>query len=170
MNKITKSMTIGLTSDGQAGISISPDLTATEAYQLIGTLALHILNAYYKVAETNLTVNFNSGSTPKEQKLSSSSELKAATLGIKESMYDAMDSVFSNVLTQFYPEAPKSSLEDEAILQLTNELIEKRYNELTPEEREAFKKHYQATLMKLQESSLAHKEGSGNTTDENNHN
>lgn len=139
---ITKSMTIGLTEDGQAGINISPTLTATEAYQLLGTLTLHILNAYYKVATTQLTISRNSskGSIKKD------SEYTAACQGIKESMYDAMDTVISNVLTQFYPEAPKSSLEDEAILQLTNQLIEERYNALSDKEKAAFRDNYNRTM------------------------
>lgn len=147
-SNLTKVMTIGLTEDNMCGVRISPDMDAATAYQLLGTLALHIMNAYYKVATTALEVNRNSGDTPKAQKLTAK-ELEAATLGIKESMYDAMNSVFSSVLAQFYPEAPRTTLEDEAIIELTNKKIEQRYYAMSPKEREKYKGLYEETRSKL---------------------
>ena len=144
--KLTQHLTIGVTESGEAAISASPSLDCATAFQLVGTLALHLLNAYYKVAETDLTVNHNSGATPKEAKLSES-ELSAALVGIEESMYDAMDSVFSNVLYNFYPSSAKYELEDEAILELTNQKIKERYEQLTDEE----KKLYTASYAKMRE-------------------
>ena len=138
MEKLKKHITIGLTEDNQCGVQISPEMQASEAFQLVGTLALHILSSYYKVATSQL------------ENLSHE-ELNAAYTGIKESMYDAMDSVFSNVLIQFYPNAPKLSIEDEAILELTNKLIEERYNELTPEEQKAYSEGYRQTRARLEE-------------------
>ena len=131
MEKITKHMTIGITKTNQAAISISPDITAAEALQLLGTLSLHVLNAYNEVAKSLMTDSHLS-----------KSELAAAEQGIKESMYDAADNMFSSVLTQFYPDAPKNSIEEEAIIQLQNKLIEERYNKLTKEEKTAFKDNY----------------------------
>lgn len=131
-------MTIGLTDDEQCGVQISPDMMASEAFQLIGTLALHVLNSYYQVAISQL-------------KDLSQDELNAAYTGIKESMYDAMDTLFSNVLTQFYPEAPRLSIEDEAILELTNKLIEERYDQLSPEEQKAYSESYRQTIARLEE-------------------
>ena len=131
-------MTIGLTDDEQCGVQISPDMMASEAFQLIGTLALHVLNSYYQVATSQLN-NL------------SQDELNAAYTGIKESMYDAMDTLFSNVLTQFYPDAPALSIEDEAILELTNKLIEERYDQLSPEEQKAYSESYRQTIARLEE-------------------
>ena len=138
---LVKTMTIGLTEDGECGVRVSPDIDAAVALQMVGTLALHLLNVFNTVAENIIKTN-EQDLTPKE--------LDAATLGIKESLYDAADSVFSNVLTQFYPEAPKNSIEDEAILELTNKKIEERYNALPKKEREQFKRKYQVMKLKMQ--------------------
>lgn len=127
-------MTIGLTEDGKAGINISPNLDAAMAFRLLGTLTLHLLNAYYTVAtnQTNQTTQSNLQLSKEEQ--------EAFSLGIKESMYDAVDSVISNALNTFYPENPALSLEDEAILELVNKKIEERYESLTDKEKEAYAK------------------------------
>lgn len=149
MKELKKQITIGLTDANECGIFISPELTSAEAYQLVGTLALHVLNAYYKVAQTSLNLNHNSGNTPKNQKLKTKQDLNAALTGIKESMYDAMDSVFSNVLAQFLPDHPRYTLEDEAIIELTNKKIEEKYAALTPEEQKKHSEAYQKTLAAL---------------------
>lgn len=143
MEKITKHMTIGITPSNQAAISISPDITAAEALQLLGTLSLHVLNAYNEVAKSLIN----------SSKLSKT-ELDAAITGIKESMYDAADNMFSSVLTQFYPDAPKNSIEEEAIITLQNKLIEERYNKLSKEEKTAFKDNYNKMKYVLQINSL----------------
>lgn len=149
MKELKKQITIGLTDANECGIFISPELTSAEAYQLVGTLALHVLKAYYKVAQTSLNINHNSGNTPKNQKLKTKQDLNAALTGIKESMYDAMDSVFSNVLAQFLPDHPRYTLEDEAIIELTNKKIEEKYAALTPEEQKKYSEAYQKTLAAL---------------------
>lgn len=149
MKELKKQITIGLTDANECGIFISPELTSAEAYQLVGTLALHVLKAYYKVAQTSLNLNHNSGNTPKNQKLKTKQDLNAALTGIKESMYDAMDSVFSNVLAQFLPDHPRYTLEDEAIIELTNKKIEEKYAALTPEEQKKYSEAYQKTLAAL---------------------
>ena len=149
MKELKKQITIGLTDANECGIFISPELTSAEAYQLVGTLALHVLKAYYKVAQASLNINHNSGNTPKNQKLKTKQDLNAALTGIKESMYDAMDSVFSNVLAQFLPDHPRYTLEDEAIIELTNKKIEEKYAALTPEEQKKYSEAYQKTLAAL---------------------
>ena len=143
MEKITKHMTIGITPSNQAAISISPDITAAEALQLLGTLSLHVLNAYNEVAKSLL----NSSKLSKTERV-------AAEQGIKESMYDAADNMFSSVLTQFYPDAPKNSIEEEAIITLQNKLIEERYNKLSKEEKSAYKKQYDKMKYVLKINSL----------------
>ena len=149
MKELKKQITIGLTDDNECGIHISPELTSAEAYQLVGTLALHVLNAYYQVAHSTLNQNHNSGATPKSQKINTDQELNAALTGIKESMYDAMDSVFSNVLAQFLPDHPTYTLEDEAIIELTNQKIEEKYNALSPNEQKKYSEAYRQTLAAL---------------------
>ena len=155
MEKITKHMTIGITKTNQAAISISPDITAAEALQLLGTLSLHVLNAYNEVAKSLL----NSSKLSKTERV-------AAEQGIKESMYDAADNMFSSVLTQFYPDAPKNSIEEEAIITLQNKLIEERYNKLSKEEKSAYKKQYDKMKYVLKINSLVQGQGHGTTDSE----
>ena len=155
MEKITKHMTIGITKTNQAAISISPDITAAEALQLLGTLSLHVLNAYNEVAKSLI----NSSKLSKK-------ELDAAITGIKESMYDAADNMFSSVLTQFYPNAPKNSIEEEAIITLQNKLIEERYNKLSKEEKAAFKDNYNKMKYVLKINKLVQGQTHGTTDSE----
>ena len=150
--ELTKQIVVGLTNDtpAQCGLHIDPDITAMEAFQLIGTLSLHILNAYYENAKQQIT----KPQVPNK-------EQEAALLGIKESMYDAFDSLVSNVLNQFYPTHPKLEIEDEAILELTNKKIEERYDQLSDEEKAAYKATYTQVLNKL------HGNDANSTTDSN---
>lgn len=143
MEKLTKQIIIGLSDDDQCAISISPDMDAATAMQLIGTLSLHVLNAYKTVATHAITNSDN-----KEQIKLKKKEIEAATVGITESLYDAMDNVFSTVLAQFYPHHPRYTIEDEAILELVNKKIEDKYNALTPEQKSAYSQAY--SKMKLQ--------------------
>ena len=133
-----KHISIGLPEDkpDQAAISISPDLDFNTAFLLLGTLAEHMLSAYFDVATKSI-----SNQTHLSKKTKS-----AAIAGIKQSMYDTADSLFSNILNTFDPDSPKLSIEDEAILKLTNELIEERYNSLTKEEQAAYSKAYQGVV------------------------
>ena len=141
MKKLTKTITIGVTDSNECGVSVSPDMDCALALQLLGTLASHILNAYKAVAVDSLSASTKS---------LSQKDKDAAIQGITESMYDAADSIFSTVLTQFYPDAARNSIEDEAILRLTNELIEKRYNSLPESERKAFSTAYNKTKLSMQ--------------------
>ena len=154
MEKITKSITIGLTDDNTCGVSVSPDMDCATAFQLVGTLAEHILNAFYTVAESQIN----------SQHKSNDKDARIALLGIKESMYDAMDSIFSNVLNNFYPDAPRSSIEDEAILELVNAKIEERYNALSPEEKSKYAQAYSKMKLKMEfKNQHAHSETSERT-------
>lgn len=140
MEKLTKTITIGLTDDNTCGVTVSPDMDCATAFQLVGTLSLHLLKAFYAVAEDQIKSKYNSNEK----------DARIALLGIKESMYDAMDSIFSNVLNEFYPEAPRSSIEDEAILELVNSKIEERYNQLTPEEKANYAQAYSKMKLKME--------------------
>ena len=138
MEKLNKQILIGLSDNDQCAISISPDMDAATAFQLIGTLSLHVLNAFRAVA----TKDINDSTDIKTK------EKEAAITGITESLYDAMDNVFSTVLNQFYPAHPRYSLEDEAILELTNQKIQAKYDALTPEQKSNYHQAY--NKMKLQ--------------------
>lgn len=138
MEKLNKQILIGLAENDQCAISISPDMDAATAFQLIGTLSLHVLNAFNTVAANEIKNNTSIKSKEKD----------AAITGITESLYDAMDNVFSTVLNQFYPAHPRYSLEDEAILELTNQKIQAKYDALTPEQKSNYHQAY--NKMKLQ--------------------
>ena len=135
-------MLIGLSDKdpNQAGINITPDLDAATAMQLLGTLAQHIMTAYTEVAIHQLSDDSNNLST---------SEKEAAISGIKDSIYDAMDNVFSTVLANYRPEHPRYTLEDEAILELVNSKIEQKYNSLPKKERAKYKTEYNKMKLRL---------------------
>lgn len=136
MKKLKHSITIGITDDDKCVVNVTPDLEASLALQLLGTLALHLLNAYYQAAQGSLNL--------------ADKDSAIALTGIKESMYDAADNVFSSVLAQFYPEAPKLSIEDEAILELTNKLINERYDAMSDEDKAKYSEAYNKTLNSIQ--------------------
>ena len=140
MEKLTKTITIGLTDENTCGVNVSPDMDCATAFQLVGTLAEHLLNAFYKVAEAQIT----------KEHTANEKDARVALLGIKESMYDAMDSIFSNVLANFYPDAPRYSLEDEAIIDLVNAKIEERYNALSPEDKAKYSQAYSKMKLKME--------------------
>ena len=166
MEKLNKQILIGLADDDQCAVSISPDMDAATALQLIGTLSLHVLNAFKSVAEYE--INNNPDTTVKQK------QKEAAITGITESLYDAMDNIFSTVLNQFYPAHPKYSIEDEAILELTNQKIQAKYDALTPEQKSSYHQAYnkmklqaefrKATQSKKPDSNLKSDNGTINTT------
>ena len=166
MEKLNKQILIGLADDDQCAVSISPDMDAATALQLIGTLSLHVLNAFRSVAEYE--INNNPDTTVKQK------QKEAAITGITESLYDAMDNIFSTVLNQFYPAHPKYSIEDEAILELTNQKIQAKYDALTPEQKSSYHQAYnkmklqaefrKATASKKPDSNLKSDNGTINTT------
>ena len=160
MEKLNKQILIGLADNDQCAISISPDMDAATALQLIGTLSLHVLNAFRSVAEYE--INNNPDTTVKQK------QKEAAITGITESLYDAMDNVFSTVLNQFYPAHPRYSIEDEAILELTNQKIQAKYDALTPEQKSSYHQAY--NKMKLQaefRKSIASKKPDSNLKSDN---
>lgn len=135
-------MLIGLSDKdpNQAGVNITPDLDAATAMQLLGTLAQHIMTAYTEVAISQINQDSNNLST---------SEKEAAISGIKDSIYDAMDNVFSTVLANYRPEHPRYTLEDEAILELVNKKIEQKYNSLPKKERAKYQAEYNKMKLRL---------------------
>ena len=118
--------------DDKLKLSVTPNLDVTTAYRMLGTLTKHLLDAFYNVAEHD--IDASSTLTPDEKKVSK--------IGAREALYDAMNTIMSNTLNQFYPDNAKASIEDEAILKCANDLILERYNALTPEEKEAYSKGY----------------------------
>lgn len=135
-------MLIGLSDrdSNQAGVNITPDLDAATAMQLLGTLAQHVMAAFTEVAINQINQDSNNLST---------SEREAAITGIKDSIYDAMDNVFSTVLANYRPEHPRYTLEDEAILELVNSKIEQKYNSLPKAERKRYQAEYNKMKLRL---------------------
>lgn len=136
-------MLIGLSDrdPNQAGVNITPDLDAATAMQLLGTLAQHIMAAYTEVAISQINQDSNNNL--------STSEKEAAISGIKDSIYDAMDNVFSTVLANYRPEHPRYTLEDEAILELVNKKIEQKYNSLPKKEKLKYQAEYNKMKLRL---------------------
>lgn len=141
-DKMKTYMLIGLSDKdpNQAGVNITPDLDAATAMQLLGTLAQHIMAAYTEVAVKQIEDSNNN---------LSKSEKEAAIAGIKDSIYDAMDNVFSTVLKNYRPEHPRYTLEDEAILELVNKKIEQKYNSLPKSEKKKYQAEYNKMKLRL---------------------
>lgn len=139
-DKMKTYMLIGLSDrdSNQAGVNITPDLDAATAMQLLGTLAQHIMAAFTEVAVKEVN------DTDMDAK-----EKEAAITGIKDSIYDAMDNVFSTVLASYRPEHPRYTLEDEAILELVNKKIEQKYNSLPKAERKRYQAEYNKMKLRL---------------------
>lgn len=135
-------MLIGLSDrdSNQAGVNITPDLDAATAMQLLGTLAQHVMAAFTEVAIKDITSDQNNLTT---------SEKEAAISGIKDSIYDAMDNVFSTVLASYRPEHPRYTLEDEAILELVNKKIQDKYNSLPKAEKKKYQAEYNKMKLRL---------------------
>lgn len=160
MEKLTKAMTIGLTEDGQAAVSISPDTTLTEALQLSGTLITHILNAYTEVATQQLR-HQQEDYRPSQRQFK---DIDVAIKGIRDSMYDAVDNIFSNILYNYQPDHPRYTLEDEAIIELVNQKITEQYNKLSKEEQAAYRQQYSKVKEQLKFRSQTN--ASDSTTEE----
>lgn len=145
--------------DDKLKLSVTPNLDVTTAYRMLGTLTKHLLDAFYRVAEHD--IDSSSTLTPDEK--------KASKIGTKEALYDAMNTIMSNTLNQFYPDNAEASIEDEAILKCANELILERYNALTPEQQAAYSKGYTnlskrlgAVMMESRQSNKSNKSNNDN--------
>lgn len=125
---MTKYLTIGFTDTEEVGLTITPELNFMEAMQLYTTLGLHILNSYTKAAFTQLEDNPN---------LKTTKDKANAEIGIKESMYDVFNQGASNVLSMFYPDKEmRPDLTFEAIQKMENQIIEEKFKNLPPKERD----------------------------------
>lgn len=131
----------------QIGIRLAPDLTTSVALQLVGTLALHILNSSLQVVTKSIN---DPNRLDQDKQKPTALERKAAIQGVKDSLYDAADNIFSTVLATFDPDAPKNSIDEDAILTLTNQEIERRYALLSDKEKQIYSANYQALRTALQ--------------------
>lgn len=128
-------MLIGIPEDdpARAAISVSPNMDAATAFQLVGTLTSHLMKTYLAIAKANLTTT--------DTKLSNK-EREAAITGIKDSIYDAVNNVFSNVLQDFEPNSPINDIEEEAIRELVNAKVQAKYDKLSKAEKAKYREAY----------------------------
>lgn len=136
-----KTITINLNED-KAGVYLDPSLTVAESLQLYGTLGLHILNTSLDAAKRQIK---DPNQNPRPTKL----EMNAAITGVQESLYDAMNNIISTVLAEFYPDAPRNSIDENAIIELTNQEINRRYNALSDKEKAKYSSAYHTMKAKL---------------------
>lgn len=131
-SELKQYIVIGITEEGNAAIKVTPDTDAATAFQLLGTLTGYLLNTYRDIAVHSID----------SSRIKSADDVPVVVQGITESMYDAVNNMFSNVLNEFYPDNPALSLEDEAILELVNQKIEAKYNAMSEEDKEAYREVY----------------------------
>lgn len=170
-NKLSKSMLIGIpeADPTQAAISVSPNMDAATAFQLVGTLTSHLMKTYLAIAKANLSAAAKYSTSP-TAKLTDK-EREAAITGIKDSIYDAVNNVFSNVLQDFEPNSPINDIEEEAIRELVNAKVQAKYDKLSKAEkakyREAYNKlklnaEYRANTANTQKEADINEDTSGN--------
>lgn len=131
--------------DDQTGVNVtySQNLNLSLAFQMLGTLALGIANTALETTTQLIEQDAATNQlTPKE--------VLAATKGLRDSIYDALNNLFSNVLSQFDPSSPKSDITEEAIIQLENKILEERYNALSPKEQTQYRQHYNKLRLQAQ--------------------
>lgn len=141
-SELKQYIVIGITSEGNAAIKVTPDTDAATAFQLLGTLTGYLLNTYRDIAVHSIDTH----------SISNSDDVPIVVQGITESMYDAVNNMLSNILNEFYPENPALSLEDEAILELVNQKIEERYNSLSDEDKQAYADTYNKMKAELEKN------------------
>lgn len=129
-NENNKALYIEQTTQTECRISITPETDAYTALQLLGTLTAHILDAYSQAAIQSLN--------PLE------STTQAAFEGIKLSLVDSLNTVVTNVINNFDPTRQSfiDQIEEQAIIQLTNEKVEEYYNSLPAKDKEEFTQSY----------------------------
>lgn len=125
-------------------ISITPTTSASDAFQLLGSLAQHILEAYSQAAYQQIT--------QQDPNAPLKSTTQAALQGIKESLADTLNITITNVLNNFNPlrQSIIDQLEEEAIIELTNKKVEEYYNSLPEEERIDLQQSYEAAKRALE--------------------
>lgn len=117
---LDKALIIGQ-ADDQLIATLSNGLDFGSAMKMLGTLSLHVLNAY---AQAN----------PKA----------------KEELYQAYNYQASNVLAAFIPDAElRPDITAEAIMQLEDEMIAKKYDKLNREARRKGKQAFNRAKRKL---------------------
>jgi hypothetical protein len=141
-SELKQYIVIGITNEGNAAIKVTPDTDAATAFQLLGTLTGYLLNTYRDIAVHSID----------SSRISNSDDVPVVVQGITESMYDAVNNMFSNILNEFYPENPALSLEDEAILELVNQKIEAKYNSLSEEDKQAYRDTYNKMKAELEKN------------------
>lgn len=147
-SELKQYIVIGITNEGNAAIKVTPDTDAATAFQLLGTLTGYLLNTYRDIAVHSID----------SHSIKNSDDVPVVVQGITESMYDAVNNMFSNILNEFYPENPALSLEDEAILELVNQKIEERYNQMSDEDKQAYAEVYNKMKENLEKNNKDKKE------------
>ena len=142
MKELKQYIVVGITEEGNAAIKVTPDTDAATAFQLLGTLTSYLLNTYRDIAVHSIDTH----------SVHNADDVPVIVQGITESMYDAVNNMFSNILNEFYPENPVLSLEDEAILELVNQKVEERYNEMSDEDKQAYAEVYNKMKSELEKN------------------
>ncbi len=129
--------------DDKCFITIAPGTTVADAFRLLHTLSLQMLNNY--------TVAANGGQLPEAP----TKEQLAKFVSIKQQLYSMYNDAVSSVLQLYAPEFElRPDVTAEAIMRAENDIINERYNKLNREQRRAAHKNYKTQVKKIQKDKI----------------
>lgn len=144
MDNNNKALYIETQPNNQCRISITPNTDAFTALQLLGTLASHILDAYSQAAYNTILEQDPAAATKQST--------QAALEGIKLSLVDSLNTIMTNVINNFSPlrQSLIDQIEEQVIIDLTNQRIEEYYQSLPDNDKAAFQSTYNQMKEQLQ--------------------
>ena len=127
----SKLIAIGQT-EGKTFCVVSPDLELADAFQLLHTISLHLLNAY--------TIAANEGQLPDKP----TEEQLKKYISIKSELYDMYNVAVSSVLENYAPEFElRPDITADAIANEESKIVKEKYKHLSPQEKQEANKNIQ---------------------------
>lgn len=120
-------------------VTVAPGTTIADAFQLLHTLSLQLLNNY--------TVAANEGQLPANP----TKEQLAKFVSIKQQLYSMYNEAVSSVLQLYAPEFElRPDVTTEAIMRAEEEVVNERYNKMNREQRRAAHQEFTRHVKKIQ--------------------
>lgn len=150
-----KGLSIFYEREEQTQVYVHPELTYPEFLQLLSTMLLHGMNAYFQafistISKANLKTKIDANKKTalahpiSQEQVLSAEELDQAKLNAAYNIHDAANLMVSNALRMFLPDDlafldPESLITEEAILKAELESLNEKLDELTPAQQEVAK-------------------------------
>lgn len=150
-----KGLSIFYEGEEQTQVYVHPELTYPEFLQLLSTMLLHGMNAYFQafistISKANLKTKIDANKKTalahpiSQEQVMSSEELDQAKLNAAYNIHDAANLMVSNALRMFLPDDlafldPESLITEEAILKAELEALNNHLADLSPAQQEVAK-------------------------------